>query len=86
MFLYLLHDFLRVFFMSAINRYLEKPSDEKCKEMEEAWETWFGDNHLGKGNLTAENIAEFRKEFPCGDYEFKGYVCVSFFPSQILYV
>ena len=65
--LYLHHDFLRVFFMSAINRYLEKPSDEKCKEMEEAWETWFG-----KGNLTAENIAEFHKEFPPGDYEFKG--------------
>jgi peptidoglycan/LPS O-acetylase OafA/YrhL len=32
--------------------------------------------------LTAENIAEF----PCGDYEFKRYVFVSFFPSQILYV
>lgn len=57
--------------MAAINRHLERPPDEDCQEMEHAWETWFGEDDLGDGNLTAANIAEFREEFPCGDFEFK---------------
>ena len=71
--LYLLHDFLGMFFMAAINRNLVRPSDEDCKEKDEAWEIWFGENaEFGKGNLTGERWGEYVKEFPCEEYELKG--------------
>ena len=76
--LYLHHDFLRVFFMSAINRYLEKPSDEKCKELEEAWETWFGN-----GNLLLKILLSFIKSFHVEIMNSKGESCLILTLNQI---